>query len=227
MIRLEGVSRTYGQGPGAVHALRDVSLTIETGTFVTIVGASGSGKSTLLNVLGLLDTPSRGTLFMDGVDVATLDDDGRTQLRRDKIGFIFQFFNLLPTMTALENVALPGKLAGQKRAWSHVRAEALLEHMGLGDRKGHRPSQLSGGEMQRVAIARALMLDPPLLLADEPTGNLDSDTGAAILKLLRGAKANHQTVVMVTHDPKVAGQGERMLTVADGRIVSDEAIANR
>ena len=224
MIDLQGVSRTYGEGAGAVEALRPLDLHIEAGTFVTVVGASGSGKSTLLNIIGLLDTPTAGRVFLGDADVTALNDDKRTHLRRDRIGFVFQFFNLLPTMTAIENVALPARLAGQSQRGSHQRAQELLSRVGLVQRMDHRPDQLSGGEMQRVAIARALMLDPPLLLADEPTGNLDSETGRDILALLRGEKDGKRTIVMVTHDAEVAALGDRIIRMGDGRVLGDSLI---
>jgi putative ABC transport system ATP-binding protein len=221
MIRLEGVSRRYGSGSSTVVALDSVTTDIEFGTFVTIVGASGSGKSTLLNLLGALDRPSTGRVLLDGTDLSKLDDDARTLLRRDRIGFVFQFFNLLPTLNALENVSLPAKLAGKSRRESERRAEQLLNDVGLTARRHHRPAQMSGGEMQRVAIARALMMDPLLLLADEPTGNLDSKTGHEVLEQLHGLVADRRTVVLVTHDPNLAEQGQRVLTMADGRLVDD------
>lgn len=222
MITCDNVARSYGTGEKAVAAVRGVSLEIESGAFVTIVGASGSGKSTLLYMIGALDRPTSGSIRLEGRDLGTLDDDERTLLRRDRIGFVFQFFNLLPTLTALENVALPARLASRSSAPTNKRAAELLARVGLEARRDHRPDQLSGGEMQRVAIARALMMDPPLLLADEPTGNLDSTTGASILELLRGAVETHRTVVLVTHDPTIARQGTRILTMADGRLVKDE-----
>jgi len=222
MIALENVTRSYGTGDKAVPAVRGVSLEISGGSFVTIVGASGSGKSTLLYMIGALDRPTSGVIRLEGRDLGVMDDDERTLLRRDRIGFVFQFFNLLPTLTALENVALPARLAGKPGGPVRKRAAELLDRVGLAARSDHRPDQLSGGEMQRVAIARALMMDPPVLLADEPTGNLDSTTGASILELLRGAVDSHRTVVLVTHDPKIARQGQRMLTMADGNLVGDE-----
>jgi putative ABC transport system ATP-binding protein len=173
-------------------------------------------------MMGALDQPTSGTVLVDGKDIGRLSDDDRTRLRRDRIGFVFQFFNLLPTLSALENVALPARLAGQSRSKTSTRALELLERVGLGKRKDHRPDQLSGGEMQRVAIARALMMDPPLVLADEPTGNLDSSTGAAILDLIRGTVDAHRTVILVTHDPSVARLGNRIITMGDGKLVSDE-----
>jgi putative ABC transport system ATP-binding protein len=221
VIEVANAARVYGQGPAAVHAVRDVSFTIEAGSFVAIVGASGSGKSTLLNMLGTLDRPSGGTVKIAGTDVYALDDNARTRLRRDRIGFVFQFFHLLPTLTAIENVMLTAELAGQGGKEVRARAGELLERVGLSGRTEHRPDELSGGEMQRVAIARALIMNPPLLLADEPTGNLDSKTGRSILELLKGAVDAQRTVVLVTHDPTVAAQGDRVLTMADGKLASD------
>jgi putative ABC transport system ATP-binding protein len=222
MIHLDHVSRSYGSGDKEVPAVRDVSLTIDAGSFVTIVGASGSGKSTLLNLMGALDRPTDGRVILDSHDLNQLSDAERTLLRRTRIGFVFQFFNLLPTLTALENVALPARLARQSRRSTEDRARELLQRVGLAGRVNHRPDELSGGEMQRVAIARALMMDPPILLADEPTGNLDSQTGLAILDLLRGAVEAHRTVVIITHDSKVAQRGQRIITMADGRMLRDE-----
>jgi putative ABC transport system ATP-binding protein len=221
-ITLENVSRSYGSGLNAVAAVRDISLQIEPGSFVAIVGASGSGKSTLLNIMGALDSPSSGRMLLENTDLSTLSDAERTRLRRTRIGFVFQFFNLLPTLTALENVALPARLARQASKSVQRRAEELLERVGLSARRKHRPDQLSGGEMQRVAIARALMMDPPIVLADEPTGNLDSASGNAILELLRGTVSERRTVVLITHDPKIASHGQRILTLVDGSISSDD-----
>jgi putative ABC transport system ATP-binding protein len=223
MITLKNASREYGEGNKSVPAVRDVSVEIQAGSFVTIVGASGSGKSTLLHLMGALDRPTSGAVLLEGKDLGKMSDDERTLTRRDRIGFVFQFFNLLPTLTAAENVALPARLAGRSSSTTRQRATELLERVGLSARAGHRPDQLSGGEMQRVAIARALMMDPPVLLADEPTGNLDSTTGVSILELLRGAVEAHRTVVLVTHDGAVARKGDRMLTMADGKLVRDEA----
>ncbi|MBM4362741.1 MAG: ABC transporter ATP-binding protein [Deltaproteobacteria bacterium] len=222
MLSLQNVSRSYGEGEQAVPAVRDVSFDVEPGTLVTIVGASGSGKSTLLHLLGALDRPSAGKILLEGRDLAGMDDDELTLVRRDRLGFVFQFFNLLPTLTAVENVALAARLAGRPAAATRKRAAELLDQVGLAARRDHRPDQLSGGEMQRVAIARALMMDPPLVLADEPTGNLDSRGGVAILELLRGAVSAARTVVIVTHDPGIARRGDRMLTMADGRLMGDE-----
>jgi len=225
MITLAQVSRAYGAGDKQVAAVRDVSVAIRAGAFVTIVGASGSGKSTLLHLMGALDRPTSGEVLLEDRDIGKMTDEERTLLRRDRIGFVFQFFNLLPTLTAAENVALAARLAGRSAGESSKRATDLLGRVGLSARRDHRPDQLSGGEMQRVAIARALMMDPPLLLADEPTGNLDSATGASVLELLRGAVDGRRTVVLVTHDPGIAARGDRILTMADGRLVGDESPA--
>jgi putative ABC transport system ATP-binding protein len=227
MIELDGVSRTYEEGATAVHALRPISLSIAEGSLVAIVGPSGSGKSTLLNLLGALDRPSSGKIRIAGEDLTAMDDDGRTKLRREKIGFVFQFFNLLPTLTARENVQLPAKLAGLRDRKTLERADVLLDRVGLTQRKGHRPDQLSGGEMQRVAVARALMMDPPLVLADEPTGNLDTLTGQEVLELLIGAVDARRTVVLVTHDPKIAERADRVLEIRDGSLVSDQVRAKK
>jgi ABC-type lipoprotein export system ATPase subunit len=221
MIRLEAVSRVYPGAAQAVHALRPLTLTIDPGTIVAIVGPSGSGKSTLLNLLGALDRPTSGKIFVDGVDLTTLDDDARTKVRREKIGFVFQFFHLLDTLTALENVLLPAKLAGKKDRDLERRAEELLGRVGLAGRTKHLPHQLSGGEMQRVAVARSLMMDPALVLADEPTGNLDSETGDGVLAVLTEAAEAKRTIILVTHDAKVAARAHRVLTLKDGALVSD------
>jgi putative ABC transport system ATP-binding protein len=226
VVELSGVRKSYtasidGDASAMrVEALRGVSLAVGAGELVAIVGPSGSGKSTLLNLMGALDRPTEGTVRIHGQDLATLDDDGITRLRRDRIGFVFQFFNLLPTLSALENVMLPSLLAG--RASKEVRDKALaqLSAVGLAKRRGHRPDQLSGGEMQRVAIARALVGDPPLVLADEPTGNLDTRTGEGVLELLIGA-AGVRTVILVTHDPRLAERADRVITIRDGVVESD------
>jgi putative ABC transport system ATP-binding protein len=225
IIELKDVRRTYGQGAGAVQALKGITLSIEAGSLTAIVGPSGSGKSTLLNLLGALDTPSSGQVSVAGHDLNRLDDDGRTKLRRDKIGFVFQFFNLLPTLSAIENVLLPAKLAGRSGKQLEARATELLTRVGLGGRLHHRPDQLSGGEMQRVAISRSLIMDPPVLLADEPTGNLDSKTGREVMSLLRGAVDQKRTVILVTHDPRMARIADRVLTIADGELAGDERVA--
>ena len=225
ILALKNVSRAYGSGRGALHAVHDVSLEIAAGSFVTIVGASGSGKSTLLHLMGALDTPTLGEVLFAGEDLARMNDRQRTRVRRDRIGFVFQFFNLLPTLTAVENIELPGQLARRPRTETQRRAEELLSRVGLEGRRDHLPDQLSGGEMQRVAIARGLMMRPALLLADEPTGNLDSATGGRILDLLQEVAGASCTVVLVTHDPSVARRGTRRLVMGDGRLIADEVSA--
>jgi putative ABC transport system ATP-binding protein len=223
MIELRGVAKTYGRGANAVNALTGLNLTVGRGEFVSIMGPSGSGKSTLLNLLSAIDTPDAGQIIVDGCDIAKLDDDALTLFRRHKIGLIFQFFNLLPTLNALDNTLLPVMLDRSIEQADERRAIALLEQVGLGARRLHRLHELSGGEMQRVAIARALMLKPQLVLADEPTGNLDSVTGAAILGLLsKTCEGTGTTVVMVTHDRSAAQVGNRILWLRDGQIVHDE-----
>jgi putative ABC transport system ATP-binding protein len=226
VVELVDVTKSYAgnhEGGGdasaaRVDALRGVSLRIEPGELVAIVGPSGSGKSTLLNLIGALDRATSGVVRIHGKDLSRLDDDAVTRLRRDEIGFVFQFFNLLPTLTALENVMLPALLAGKKPRDVRAKAQAQLEAVGLEKRAAHRPDQLSGGEMQRVAIARALVSDPPLVLADEPTGNLDTKTGQGVLSLLVGAKSEKRTVVLVTHDPAVAARADRVISIRDGSV---------
>jgi putative ABC transport system ATP-binding protein len=213
VIALADVKKSYG----AIEALRGVSLDISAGARVAIVGPSGSGKSTLLQMIGALDLPTTGTVTIAGSDLSKMSDDALTRLRRDKIGFVFQFFNLLPTLSALENVMLPALLGGGSRAKIRDRAMLLLKEVGLSTRTEHRPDQLSGGEMQRVAIARALVADPPLLLCDEPTGNLDTKTGEEVLAVLEGA-AGSRTLVIVTHDLRVAERCARTIRLRDGLI---------
>jgi len=221
MIGLDRVTKQFA-GRQDVVALDDVSLDIPRGEMVAIVGPSGSGKSTLLNLVGGLDRPTRGRVTVDGEPLAGLDDDGLTRVRRDKIGFIFQFFNLLPTLSCLENVGLPLHLRGWARKNVDERARELLELVQLGHRVQHLPEELSGGERQRVAIARALSVYPPILLADEPTGNLDTHTGADILALVRDLHARlRSTVVIVTHDMTVARSCERTIALRDGRVEQD------
>ena len=227
--RYRGSLAAEGDGTHApdVVALASVSLRIDPGSFVAIVGPSGSGKSTLLNLMGALDRPSSGRIFIHGQELGGLDDNGLTRLRRDRIGFVFQFFNLVPTLSALENAMMPALLAGERPRDVEAKASAALDRVGLSHRKHHRPDELSGGEMQRVAIARALVGDPPLLLADEPTGNLDSRTGDDILALLTGSASERRTVVLVTHDPRIAERADRVLTIKDGRVDKDEQRASR
>jgi putative ABC transport system ATP-binding protein len=226
MIELSRVCKTYGAGAGAVEALRDVSLRIGRGEFVSVMGPSGSGKSTLLNLVSALDLPTAGRITIDGRDLSALSDDELTLFRRTTIGLVFQFFNLLPTLDALDNVLLPLMLDRRPTTADREHARSLLVEVGLERRLNHRLHELSGGEMQRVAIARALVLGPKLLLADEPTGNLDTQTGTAILELLRRSAERHgTTVVMVTHDLGAAKVGHRIVSVRDGAVVGDEHLA--
>jgi putative ABC transport system ATP-binding protein len=219
MIEVKNVTKRY-EGKRTVHALRDVSLRIEKGEMVATMGPSGSGKSTLLNIIGGLDRPSDGSIFIDGVEIERLDDDSLTRLRREKIGFVFQFFNLLPTLNAQENVALPLHLARVSRREAAARSVAMLELVGLADRQEHLPDELSGGEQQRVAMARALVLRPPLILADEPTGNLDSRNGEEVLSLFKRLQSQfNTTVMMVTHDSRAATFCDRILQMQDGRMI--------
>ena len=224
LVSAVDVTRRYGQGEATVHALRGVSLDLPAGAFTAIMGPSGSGKSTLMHILAGLDRPTSGSVTLDGSEITGLDDAALTRLRRDKLGFIFQFFNLLPVLTAEENVTLPLSIAGREpdREW----LDRLIETVGLDDRRTHRPSELSGGEQQRVAVARALVSKPAVVFADEPTGNLDSTASGEVLALLRQAVDEfEQTVVMVTHDPEAAAHADRKLELRDGRIEVDEAVA--
>ena len=225
MIQLVGISKNYGSGK-SVRALQNVSLEIPQGQRVAVMGPSGSGKSTLLNLICGLDQPTSGSVRVEGVELATLDDDSRTRLRREKIGMIFQTFNLLPTLSALENVALPLRLQGKSRKDATDQAAAMLARVRLKDRGVHRPDELSGGERQRVAIARALIFRPPLLLGDEPTGNLDSATGEEILALIDDLHREfNTTILLVTHNPQAAEHCDRVVTLHDGSIVTDERSA--
>jgi ABC-type lipoprotein export system ATPase subunit len=219
VIETRALGKVYSPGTAAeVVALRDVHLRIGRGEFVAIMGPSGSGKSTLMNLLGCLDTPSSGSYLCDGVDVATLDAEARAVLRLEKIGFVFQGFNLLPRMDALENVAMPMGYANVPREERLRRAREALQDVGLADRAGHRPSELSGGQQQRVAIARALINRPPILFADEPTGALDSRTGEEILALFKGLQQDSHTVVLITHDADVARHCDRIFLMRDGEL---------
>jgi putative ABC transport system ATP-binding protein len=223
VIEVKNASKVYRRGKTEVRALSLESLVVPKGQFLSVMGASGSGKSTLLNLLGALDVPTAGSITIEGRDIARLPDDALSRFRRDRLGYIFQFFNLLPTLTAVENVILPALLSGKSREEMAPKAHALLESVGLKGRDHHRPDELSGGEMQRVAVARALLTEPALLLADEPTGNLDSRTGSEVLNLIREAtRARNLTVVMVTHDSRAAEVGDRIVRLADGKIVGDE-----
>ena len=212
--------KTYGTGQAAVHALAGVSVTFERGRFTAVMGASGSGKSTLMQCMAGLDRPTSGQSFVGGLDIGSLDDAGLTQLRRDRIGFVFQYFNLVPTLTAAENITLPVALAGTKvdRDW----LDYLVDQLGIGDRLTHRPSELSGGQQQRVACARALINRPDLVFADEPTGNLDSNSSADLLAFLRRSVTElGQSIVMVTHDPRSAAYTDRIVFLADGAVVGE------
>ncbi len=227
LVELQNVSKDYISGPEIVHALRDVDLSIDRGELIAIVGASGSGKSTLMNILGCLDRPTRGTYTIAGVDVTKADQDARAIVRNRLIGFVFQSFNLLPRTTALENVELPLLYRGVKRKERQRRAMVSLDLVGLRDRAMHTPNQLSGGQQQRAAIARALVSDPPLLLADEPTGNLDTRTSYEVLSLLQGlARERGLTVLLVTHEPEIASCTDRIIEIRDGRVRKDARNAN-
>jgi len=223
LLELRGIHKHYGEGEARLHVLHGIDLAVREGEFVAILGQSGSGKSTLLNILGCLDRPSGGAYLLDGSDTATLDDDRLSEVRNRAIGFVFQSFQLVPQLTVLENVEVPLFYAGVPRAERHRAARERLEQVGLGPRLHYRPPQLSGGEQQRVAIARALSTDPRLLLADEPTGNLDSATGEQILGLIRSLGDEGRTVVLITHDAHVAAAAKRRVRILDGRISEGEA----
>ncbi|MBF6336186.1 ABC transporter ATP-binding protein [Nocardia abscessus] len=224
MLELSGVTKEYRVGGQAVRALDDVGLRIETGEFTSIIGPSGSGKSTLLHLLGALDSPDAGSIRFRGEEIGALDEEQQSAFRRHQVGFVFQFFNLLPTLSAWENVAIPKLLDGTGLRKAKPRALELLDRVGLAERAEHRPAELSGGQMQRVAVARALIMAPPLILADEPTGNLDSKTGAAILELLGEIAGSGSSVVMVTHDMGAVTYCDRVITLRDGRIGSNDKV---
>ncbi|MGH2959736.1 MAG: ABC transporter ATP-binding protein [Solirubrobacterales bacterium] len=221
-VKVSGLTKRYESGETSVDALKGIDLTIERGEFVAVMGPSGSGKSTLMHILGALETYDEGSVSIGGDEIGGLNEEQLTLLRRDSIGFIFQFFNLLPTMTAEENVMLPSMISGEKSGELHERAAELLKLVGLTDRARHLPSQLSGGEQQRVSVARSLMREPALLLADEPTGNLDSKNGAAVLDMLREVQqeAGH-TIMMVTHDAAAASRASRVVFLRDGLIAGE------
>ena len=230
LIRITGLRKSYVLGDVTVHALRGVDVEIARGTFVTVVGASGSGKSTFMNILGLLDRPTGGQYYLEGEDVSSFDRDRRAVLRNRKIGFVFQNFNLLPRTSALENVELPLLYNGQPTSAEERNRKALglLEAVGLGERAHHTPNQLSGGQQQRVAIARALVNDPEILLADEPTGNLDTRTSVEIMEILQRLNRDKGiTIILITHEHDIAEYGHRVITFRDGRVVSDEAVETR
>ena len=218
-VKVENVEKMYLLGSTPVYALRNVSMAMEKGEFIALMGPSGSGKTTLLNLIGALDKPSKGKIFIDGKDLTTLNESDLTDLRRETIGFIFQFYNLIPVLSAFENVELPMLIAGKPKKEREKRAMQLLEMVGLGDRVNHKPDELSGGEQQRVTIARALANGPSLVLADEPTGDLDSKTGMEVMHaLLDTSKNQGATVIIVTHDPAVANLVQKVFTMRDGAI---------
>jgi len=220
IVEAEGLERTYASGTAPVAALAGLSLRVRRGEFLAVMGPSGSGKSTLLNILAGLERPTAGRVIVDGVDLAALDENGLARYRRGNVGIIFQAFNLLPRYRVIDNVAFPLLFAGVALDERRRRAAAVLDRLGMGPRASHRPSELSGGELQRTAIARALITDPALLLADEPTGNLDSANGEALLVLLAELHAKGQTIVLVTHDPAIAARAERVIRMRDGRLVA-------
>ena len=221
MIQVEDVHKSYDLGETFVHALRGVSFSIEVGEFVSIMGPSGSGKSTLMNIVGCLDTPSKGTYLLNDKNVGNLDEEQLAGIRNREIGFVFQKFHLLPRSSALENVALPLKYASVKQSERLIRAEEVLDKVGLSHRLTHKPTELSGGEQQRVAIARALVNSPSILFADEPTGNLDSKTGHQVLEIFKDLNKRGQTIVVITHERAIAEQSQRIITIKDGEISSD------
>ena len=221
VIDIENITKVYVMGEETVHALRGVSLQIRRNEYLAIMGPSGSGKSTLMNMLGCLDTPSSGRYFFNGKDVSAMDDDELAGIRNHEIGFVFQTFNLLPRSTSLRNVELPLIYAGMDPEFREEKAAHALEEVGLGDRMQHKPNELSGGQRQRVAIARALVNDPSIILADEPTGNLDSKTGEEIMQLLENLYRNGHTIILVTHEPDVARHARRTVFLRDGLIESD------
>jgi putative ABC transport system ATP-binding protein len=225
VLEARALTKTYGEGAAKVEALRGVDLTVRPGEFVAIMGPSGSGKSTLLHLLAGVEHPTTGNVFLEGHDLAKLSDDELTLLRRRRLGFVFQQFNLLPMLTAMENVSLPLLLDGIAPATAGDRTRAALDRVGMGHRQTHLPSELSGGEQQRVAVARALVIEPALLLADEPTGNLDSEKGQQVVDLLRRlVDERSQTIVIVTHDAQVAAQAQRIVHVRDGHLETEEAL---
>jgi len=227
VIGLRKVSRTFFVGGRPVYALREVDLELASGAYASIMGPSGSGKSTLLNLLGCLDRPTSGTYFLDGQDVGALDDAALTQARRHKIGFVFQSFHLVSRMTAAGNVELPMVFAGVERAERQRRVAEALEAVGLADRSTHRPEQLSGGERQRVAIARAVVMNPAIVLADEPTGNLDTVSGGDVIAILERMNAQGLTLVLVTHDPNIAARARMRIRMQDGRVVGRDVEEGR
>jgi putative ABC transport system ATP-binding protein len=227
LIRLQNVSRQYRMGAETIHALRELSLTVERGEYLAIMGPSGSGKSTLMNLIGCLDTPTGGTYELNGHNVSEMDDNELAEVRNREIGFVFQTFNLLPRATALHNVELPLIYAGIPAEERRQRALAALDHVGLAERVNHRPNELSGGQGQRVAVARALVNGPSILLADEPTGNLDSKTGAEIMVLFNELARKGNTIIVVTHEEDIAHHSRRVVRLRDGQVASDEPVRLR
>jgi putative ABC transport system ATP-binding protein len=222
MIKLQNIVKTYKNGDIEVHALNNINLAIEKGEFVSIIGSSGSGKSTMMNILGCLDISSSGKYFLEDIDISSLNDNQIAEVRNKKIGFVFQSFNLLPKFTALENVELPMVYSGIHLHKREERAKAALKKVGLEDRMSHRPNELSGGQRQRVAIARALVNNPAIILADEPTGNLDTHSEKEIMAIFKGLNQEGVTIIMVTHEVEIAANSKRIVTFKDGKIISDE-----
>jgi putative ABC transport system ATP-binding protein len=226
LITIQNIGRKYVIGSEVIHALKDVTLTINKGEFVALMGPSGSGKSTLMNILGCLDTPTKGEYILNGINVSHMSDNDLAEVRNSEIGFVFQTFNLLPRNTALDNVALPLIYAGINKENRHARAKKALENVGLGNRTDHRPNELSGGQRQRVAVARALINDPSIILADEPTGNLDTKTSIEIMSLMEDIHAKGNTIILVTHEEDIAMHAHRIVRMRDGLIERDYANTN-
>ncbi len=222
LVEIQDICKIYNPGENEVRALDHISLSIEEGEFVAIIGQSGSGKSTLMNMIGCLDTPTSGKYLLHGMDVSHMTDDEQSDVRNREIGFIFQGFNLIQSLTAIENVELPLMYRGVNKKTRHQLAVEALGHVGLGHRMDHKPTELSGGQQQRVAIARAIAQAPPILLADEPTGNLDSGSSKEIITIIKRLYSEGRTVILITHDPGIARQAKRIITISDGKISSDE-----
>ncbi|QUH24490.1 ABC transporter ATP-binding protein [Serpentinicella alkaliphila] len=223
MIEAKNLIKTYGEGNTEVNALNGINLSVKKGEFVSIQGPSGCGKSTLLNIISCLEKPTNGKIIIDNIDIADQDDDKLAEIRRDKIGFIFQSYNLIPTMSALENVMLPMMFAGKDDKIMTARATMLLEMVGMQNRMNHKPAELSGGEQQRVAVARALINDPLLIIGDEPTGNLDSKTGSAVMEMLVKLNKEGRTILIVTHDSVVANMADRVMHIKDGQFIDNQS----